>query len=167
MVKPEKVWEEFAKKEDENYSFRVYLKGHADSEELDEQFRRLHEELFTTYDCSRCRNCCRMYAPRFEEEEALKAAAYLGMTEEAFIDSYRAGIPEGSARYRSCLFLEKDGACRIEACRPAVCRDFPYTSKPGRMGSLYSILDAAKVCPVVFEILERLKAEYRFPRRRR
>ena len=46
MVRPEKVFEEFAKKEDENYSFRAYLKSHADSDELDTQFLRLHEELF-------------------------------------------------------------------------------------------------------------------------
>lgn len=167
MVKPEKVWEEFEKREDENYSFRVYLKGHADSDELDEQFRRLHEALFLTYDCSRCRNCCRAYTPRFEAEEAVRVAEYLGMTQEALVDSWRAGIPDGTDQRKVCLFLDQDGQCRIEPCRPAVCRDFPYTRKPGRMGSLYSILDAAKVCPVVLEMLERLKAEYRFPRRRR
>lgn len=168
MVKPEKVWVEFAKKEEENYSFRAYLKGHADSDELDEQFLRLHSELFSTYDCGNCRNCCRAYTPKFEAEEAIRVAEYLGMTQEALVESYRTRIPEGSGdQHQPCLFLEKDGACRIDPCRPAVCRDFPYTSKPGRMSSLYSILDAAKVCPVVFKMLERLKAEYRFPRRRR
>lgn len=168
MVKPEKVWEEFAKKEDENYSFRAYLKSHADSDELDEQFRRLHEELFSTYDCSTCRNCCRAYAPRFDDVEIVKVMEYLGLTQEAFVDSFRARIPEGSGdEHQSCLFLEKGGECRIEPCRPSVCRDYPYTSKPGRLSSLYSVLDEAKVCPVVFEMLERLKAEYRYPRRRR
>ena len=168
MVEPEKVREAFEKKEKENYGFRAYLKSHADSDELAEQFRRLHEELFSTYDCSTCRNCCRAYTVRFEAEEAEKVAKYLGMTQEAFIDSCRARITEGSGeKGQSCLFLEKDGECRIEPCRLSVCKDYPYTSKPGRLSSLYSVLDEAKICPVVFEMLERLKAEYRFPRRRR
>jgi hypothetical protein len=31
-----------------------------------------------------------------------------------------------------------------------------------RLESLYSILDAVEVCPVAFEIFERLKQEYHF-----
>ena len=61
MIHPDKVKEEAKKKADENYKFRSYLKGHADEEELDRQFMRLHKELFADYDCSKCRNCCRQY----------------------------------------------------------------------------------------------------------
>ena len=45
MLHPDKVLVEAKKKEDENYKFRSFLKGHADEEELDEQFLRLHKEL--------------------------------------------------------------------------------------------------------------------------
>ena len=39
---------------------------------------------------------------------------------------------------------------------------YPYTDQPDRMGSLLSITNAAAVCPVVYEIPERLKEEYHF-----
>ena len=61
MIAPRKVRFEAKKKENENLEFRIFLKGHADEKELDEQFKRLHDELFSNYDCSRCRNCCKMY----------------------------------------------------------------------------------------------------------
>lgn len=66
-----------------------------------------------------------------------------------------------------CLFLMEDGVCQIESCKPQCCREFPYTGKPGRLFSLYSIIDSASVCPVVFEILERLKKRLRFGRKKR
>ena len=43
--------EELSKeKENENYRFRKYLKIHADEEELDRQFKRLHQKYFKIYD---------------------------------------------------------------------------------------------------------------------
>ena len=59
MIAPRKVKFEAKKKENENIEFRTFLKCNADEKELDEQFKKLHEELFANYDCSRCRNCCR------------------------------------------------------------------------------------------------------------
>ena len=42
-------------------------------------------------------------------------------------------------------------------CRPESCKKYPYTDQPDRWGSLYSVLDVIEVCPVAFEIYERLK----------
>ena len=50
-MKPDKVCEEAKRLEDENYRFRSYLKSHAEEEEIDERFFRLHRELFGQYDC--------------------------------------------------------------------------------------------------------------------
>lgn len=58
MIKPSKIKAEFEKVEKENYKFRAYLKNHADIDELDEQFLDLHNELFKSYDYSKCRNGC-------------------------------------------------------------------------------------------------------------
>ena len=38
MIHPDKIGAEAKIKEDENFKFRSYLKGHADEEELDKQF---------------------------------------------------------------------------------------------------------------------------------
>jgi uncharacterized protein len=45
--------------------------------------------------------------------------------------------------------------------------EYPFTNKPERLFSLLSIVDFASVCPVVFEMLERLKQIYGFKRRQR
>ena len=50
MIAPRKVKFEAKKKENENIEFRTFLKCNADEEELDKQFKELHEELFANYD---------------------------------------------------------------------------------------------------------------------
>ena len=61
MIAPRKVKFEAKKKENENIEFRTFLKCNADEKELDEQFKKLHEELFTIYDRNNFRswNCRR------------------------------------------------------------------------------------------------------------
>ena len=49
MIHPDKISIEAKKKEDENFKFRSYLKGHANEDELDQQFARLHKELFAGF----------------------------------------------------------------------------------------------------------------------
>ena len=88
MMQPDKVRAEAKKKEDENFRFRSYLKGHADDDELDRQFLRLHKELFADYDCSKCRNCCKMYKGSIPAEDINRDAQYLGITPEQFINAY-------------------------------------------------------------------------------
>ena len=62
--------------------------------------------------------------------------------------------------------MGEDGRCVIEECKPAECISFPHTDKPDRLSCLLGVLSFAEECPVVFEILERLKAIYGFDRRR-
>ena len=95
----------------------------------------MHEELFTIYDCGRCRNCCKMYPGGISAEDIERDANYLGMTKE-------------------------DGNCALDECKPENCKKYPYTDQPKRLSSLYSVLEAVEVCPVAFEIYERLKEEY-------
>ena len=165
MIAPRKVRFQARKKENENLAFRMYLKGNAEAEKLDEQFRNLHRELFDGYDCRRCRNCCKMYRGTIPEEDVERDAEYLGLTREQFIGKYLVeGGNDGSYPTKSmpCDFLEKDGECILGECRPDTCRKFPYTDQPERLGSLYGVLEVIGVCPVAYEIWERLKEEYRW-----
>ena len=88
MLHPDKVQEAAQLKEDEHFRFRTYLKGHANDEELDRQFLKLHEELFANYDCRKCRNCCRLYKGSIPVEDVEKDAEYLGITTQQFIDFF-------------------------------------------------------------------------------
>ena len=61
-----------------------------------------------------------------------------------------------------CDFLQTDGGCLLGDFKPDSCKKYPYTDQPDRMGSLLSFLDSVSVCPVAYEILERLKQKYGF-----
>ena len=119
MIHPDKIGAEAKKKEDENFKFRSYLKGHADEEELDKQFLRLHKELFADYDCRKCRNCCKMYKGSIPEEDVEKDAAHLGITVEQFIDFFLEKEPSGlgyHTKHKPCDFLQEDGSCKLGDC---------------------------------------------------
>ncbi len=169
MIQPDKVKAEAKKREDENFRFRAYLKNHADEEELDRQFLRLHKELFSGYDCNKCRNCCKMYRGSIPEEDIEKDAEYLGITSEQFKDFFleKNEIEMGyQTKHEPCDFLQEDGSCKLGECKPDSCKKYPYTDQPERLWSLLSVLETVGICPVAFEIYERLKKEYGFRRRR-
>jgi hypothetical protein len=163
VIELKKLKEAYYSKEEENYAFRAYLKANADSKTLDAQFLSLHNELFSEYDCNSCRNCCKKYEATFEEDEMIETADYLGMTLESFKEKY---IIDSFGDYqintKPCVFLGEDNSCAIESCKPASCRKYPYTNLPDRLSSSLGIIESARVCPVVFEMLERLKETYDF-----
>ena len=169
MISPDKVAFYGKQKEDENYDFRTYLKIHADPDELDQQFQELHQELFSEYDCSQCGNCCKKYHGNIPEEDINQDASYLGMEADEFIDRYlKYNSAECTYETKKCpcdFWDSKTGECLLGDCKPESCKKYPYTDKPDRMGSLLSIIDNASICPVVYEILERLKEEYHFRKR--
>lgn len=165
MLPPRKVRFEAKKKEKENLEFRTFLKCNADEEELDNQFAALHNELFANYDCNRCRNCCKMYYGSIPAVDIEKDASLLGITLAEFTEQYLNGKDrEGNyqTKHKPCDFLQETGNCKLGNCKPESCKKYPYTNQPERLQSLYSVLDAVSVCPVAFEIYERLKKEYGF-----
>lgn len=170
MISPNEITTRAKLEENENYRFRTYLKMHADPLKLDEQFYELHDELFATYDCSQCRNCCKMYCGVIPQEDIEKAAGQFSISGEEFINRYLE-YDHAEVSYKTkhcpCDFMKEDGDCALGECKPENCRKYPYTDQPDRMGSLLSIIESATICPVVYEILERLKEEYHFKNRER
>jgi Fe-S-cluster containining protein len=75
-------------------------------------------------------------------------------------------IDEGEQAYstknKPCDFLQEDGSCLLGDNKPENCKMYPFTDRPDRMGSLLSVLDTISICPVAYEIWERLKKEYGF-----
>jgi Fe-S-cluster containining protein len=94
---------------------------------------------------------------------------HLKMTADAFGNAYLEACEnddDGNEQYMlrtdPCVFLQEDGRCQIHSCKPDSCKGYPYTDRPERLFRLISVIEFARTCPVVFEILERLKAQYRF-----
>lgn len=170
MIKPEEV-EEYAKqKENENLGFRAFLKNHADETKLDEQFAKLHKEIFESYDCSQCRRCCKKYHGSIPEADIAKDAEILNMSKNEFVEKYLKPDDLGIdyiTKHKPCDFLQEDGSCLLGDNKPENCKDYPYTNKPERLWSLLSMLETLRICPASCEIWERLKNQYGFKTKKR
>lgn len=162
MIEPSKLIDIARRYEDENIKFRTFLKNRADPDELDRQFSALHNELFSEYDCCACNNCCRQYDVTLSDEDTERIAGFLGLSEQNFIQTCIQKSDGEHTIKPPCPFLEQDGKCRVQSCKPAECRGYPYTDQPDRIASLRGVIEFAEVCPVVFEIVQRLKLMYGF-----
>lgn len=113
MIAPRKIKHMAEKMERENLEFRTFLKCNADEKIIDEQFAKLHKELFAEYDCSRCRNCCKCYYGSIPLSDINKDASHLNMSPDEFIELYLSE-KESEGNYRTkhkpCDFLQEDGS---------------------------------------------------------
>lgn len=164
MISPQEVLNAASKKKNENYKFRRFLKNHADEKELDELFLKLHNELFNDYDCSKCRNCCKLFHAEIPLAEIERNSQHLGMTTDNFIETYlqkdEYGI-EYITKNKPCDFFVNN-QCLLDECKPESCANFPYTNQPERLWSLLGFMENVSICPVAYEICKRLKQEYNF-----
>ncbi|MDR1333608.1 MAG: YkgJ family cysteine cluster protein [Holosporaceae bacterium] len=99
-----------------------------------------------------------------KDSEIAVIAEFIGQSTEDFITEHLIKGEEGEYLLKSihCKFLDKNGLCKIQHCKPDVCKKYPHTDQSERLSSMRSIIESAEVCPVVFEILEQLKKLYRF-----
>ena len=69
------------RKEDENFSFRRFLKTQCNLEpdEIDQLVLETTRRVWAGIDCTSCANCCRVMKPTFSEEEVERVAHRLGM----------------------------------------------------------------------------------------
>ena len=111
-----------------------------------------------------------MYKGSIPVEDIDRDAQYLGITQKQFVDDVYLDKEEYDMNYQTkhkpCDFLLEDGNCKLGDCKPDSCKKYPYTDQPERLSSLLSVLDVIEICPVAFEIFERLKKEYGFKVRR-
>ena len=85
----------------------------------------------TTLVCQRCAACCKWPGDVFINERDVQAiAGHLGISEAEFIENFtrlranRTGLSISEKENGECVFL--DGIdCRIQAAKPAQCRNFP------------------------------------------
>jgi len=152
--------------EEENHAFRLYLKQHADPDQLDKEFLKLHNEVFKVYDCSTCMNCCKEYSANFSFDEIKPAADLLDLTPDKFMSKYIDTSHGLNAKNIPCDFLSEKNVCSLVDHKPLSCREYPFTNKPNRISSLISLVESTKVCPAVYEIFESLKGIYSYRRRR-
>jgi hypothetical protein len=151
--------------EQENLDFRSFVKG-----DLDLSDYRLHgivkqatEEVWAHIDCRTCANCCKTRHPVFSRAEVQRIAEYLGITPAELRARYLE-VDQEVAKYVTrqlpCPFLQ-DNLCSIYDVRPSVCAGYPHLHRNFR-NRLWQTIDNAETCPIVFNVLERLKGRLGF-----
>jgi Fe-S-cluster containining protein len=56
-----------------------------------------------------------------------------------------------------CPFLDAENYCMVYEDRPKACREYPHTNRKKMVQITDLTLKNTKVCPAVFEMVERLK----------
>ena len=153
-------------REDENWRFRTFLKRSETN--IDLIVHRLLDEVVEEIDCRTCANCCVQLCPNVDEAYIERLTDLTGISREAFEERYvkldDSGLP--LLKGPPCPFL-KDRHCTIYVARPDVCREYPHLHKEGFTQRLVGVISNYALCPIVFNVYERLKDEVGFRRQRR
>lgn len=155
----EKLAEERA---DANWRFRSFLKGiDLDTEELDAIVHEYYEAVSNKIDCCTCNNCCRVVLPTLSQPDVVRLASGLDLSEAELIDQFL--VPEEETgeftfNKKPCPILSGN-RCAAYASRPENCRSFPHLHKEGFLFRLIRVVENCSICPIVFNVFERLKDE--------
>jgi Fe-S-cluster containining protein len=153
-----------AKKRNENFRFRAYLKNHRHS---DRRLRRFAEEIEAQIDCTQCANCCRVSEVGITDRDVEKLAKFLGMTNAEFILDSTQPADSGELILKrteaGCVFL-KDNLCTVYRARPQNCANFPHLVRgSGSIASrMWRLVDRAGYCPIVYNWMEKVKEDIGF-----
>lgn len=155
--------------EDENWRFRAYLKGSDLSiAALDRLVWRHLDEVARQIDCCACANCCRVMSPQLSARDVRRLADHLGIHKTQLIDDYLQPSDEkGKYAFAQlpCRFLHEE-RCSVYDVRPDDCRSFPHLQKREFRSRLIGVVENCSICPIVYNVFERLKLQL-WGRRRR
>ena len=156
------------KKLDENLRFRRFMKSHDHSDRI---LRRTAQGIEDQIDCTVCGNCCRTSTTELAGRDIEHLARHLRISPEQFLARYTTIDPEDHARILKftedvgCVFLEGN-LCSVYEVRPGTCQRYPHLVRGnGSIASrMWSMVDRASICPIVYNCLEAFKEELRFRR---
>jgi uncharacterized protein len=153
-----KLLEQGKRKVPENKKF---LRGlvRKDTSWIDDQFHRLHEEVFQEIDCLTCANCCKTTSPIFYSADIERVSKSLKMKPGSFVEKYLRIDEDHDYVLKSspCPFLGADNRCGVYDDRPKACREYPHTDRKKMVQIMDLTLKNTLVCPAVLEIVERIK----------
>jgi Fe-S-cluster containining protein len=153
------------KKSGENLRFRRFMKSRDHSDRI---LRRIAEGIQDQIDCTQCANCCKTSTTAVSERDVERLARHLRIPRERFIAEYTTPNEEEGRILRrlddgACVFLDGN-LCSIYEARPDICQRYPHLVRgTGSIASrMWSFVDRASICPIVYNSLEAFKEELRF-----
>ncbi len=157
---PEQVRRLAADRADENAGLRRFLKwGGPPTALVDQLFHRLNGEVSAEIDCTECGNCCRELSPLIRPKDIERLSRRLRVPNPEFRASHLREEEGAFVFARTPCPLLEGNRCSVYRDRPKDCRSFPHLHKKEMTTRLLMVLQNASICPIVFSVLERLKAE--------
>lgn len=149
-------------KQNENWIFNIILE-HRTPVELNPTVNNLYKEISSEVDCKNCANCCKSLRVRLDDEDIEYFCKGLDLDPKAFREQYLVKCETGEYIFETmpCPFL-KDNLCSNYQYRPKRCRSFPHLDKEDFITRLEHISLIYSVCPIVFNLYERLKNDLDF-----
>jgi len=147
-------------KEEENYDFRVFLKG-LDFEHVDKIVHRIDKDVRTQIDCEKCGNCCKSLRPCVTDSEIDTLSQIDNLTHHDFINRFVEIDKLEGIKYLKdtpCKYLA-DKSCSIYTSRPEDCKSYPHTQKKEFITRTLGMIENYGICPIVFNLFEQLKME--------
>lgn len=153
--------------EQQNFKFRSFLK-YTDmaSSEIDSMVLEIYDHVRREIDCSECANCCKQFTPLLDEHDIRRFIKKLDMDAAEFKSRYleeaKADDDKETYQFRElpCPFL-LNNRCSNYHNRPRQCRAYPYLHKKDFTSRLLSVIYNYSVCPIVFNVFEHLKNNFR------
>ncbi len=149
-------------REEENWRFRSFLKGvDLDIEELDAIVHGHYEDVSSQIDCCACGNCCREALPVLNTSDVARLASGLNLSEADVINRFLVPGEEKDTftfNKKPCPLLAEN-RCTAYPSRPNDCRSFPHLHKEEFVFRLIQVVENCWICPIVFNVFERLKIE--------
>lgn len=158
-----KIFKLSKKREKDNTGFRIFLKGE-DSKKVDKIVHQLEKEISHQIDCKECANCCKKLHPALGLDDIKVLSGIKKMSENAFKSKYVEKDPYDQSQYlkhTSCIFLN-DKVCSIYEHRPETCRSYPNLHKSDFSSRSLGMMESYAICPIVFNVIERLKLELNY-----
>lgn len=154
-----------AKKREENFRFRSFMKSRDHSDRI---LRRIAEGIEEQIDCTQCGNCCRQATAKVTDRDVDRLARHFRVKPERIRADYVVPDEEEEFVLRrledgACVFLSGN-LCTVYEARPDVCQRYPHLVRGnGSIASrMWSMIDRAEICPIVYNSLEAFKKELGF-----
>ena len=150
-------------KNQENWEFRSFLKQlDMEIEEIDSIVHEINDDVTAQIDCTKCANCCKLITPELDDEDISKFSVGLKMVKNQFINTFLTKEEAPQKDYifnrQPCPFL-KNNLCSYYHLRPKACVSYPHLHKKKFVLRLWSVVVNYSICPIVFNVYERLKEE--------
>jgi len=163
VTSPDELPELTNSKAEENKVFHKFLNS-IPSADVDKLVHHIATEVTQQIDCTQCANCCKSVEPGLHDNEIETLAKRSKMNLSDFSNQHVAqesGTAIKYLKHKPCIFLAEN-KCSIYEDRPSACADYPHLHQARFKFRFKSIMFNYRICPIVFNTVEKLKIELGF-----